>query len=250
VLKGVMAAPGLAIGKAVRLALRRHRGARAGEGGRFEEAALAAAIDGPRPHREEPPPRATSPQGHPRRPPGLPGRPRTGAGARRLIGDGKSAGFSWRKAVGGYVEALRGLGDRRLAERVDDLVDLERQVLRALTGEEDEGAILPPGSILLADELLPSQLMGVDPGRWRASAPPRRADLARGHPGRRHGHPGDGRPGRRVLKVKDGATLILDADSGTLRVGPDARRWKPPRPPWPSARSARPPPRPPPTRKA
>jgi phosphoenolpyruvate-protein kinase (PTS system EI component) len=70
--------------------------------------------------------------------------PELTASAHRLIADGKSAGFAWRRAVGGYVEALRGLGDRRLAERVDDLIDLERQVLRALSGEEDEARILPP----------------------------------------------------------------------------------------------------------
>ena len=57
---------------------------------------------------------------------------------------------------------MRGLGDRRIAERVDDLLDLERRVLLALDGREDRGPDLPLGAILLADELLPSQFMGLD----------------------------------------------------------------------------------------
>ncbi|OYX67751.1 MAG: phosphoenolpyruvate--protein phosphotransferase, partial [Caulobacter sp. 32-67-35] len=143
--------------------------------------------------------------------------------ARALIDQGKSAGFAWRKAVGGYVDALRGLGDRRLAERVDDLVDLERQVLRALTGEEDSVAIMAAGSILLADELLPSQLMGVDPSLVAGFC------TARGGPtshvailAAAMGIPALVAVGGAVMSVADGTALILDADSGQLRVAPDA----------------------------
>jgi phosphocarrier protein FPr/phosphocarrier protein len=229
VLKGVLAAPGLAIGKAVRLAAADIVVREQGEGTAHEEAALAAALDVVRARVEK-----NAAKGDKARKAILGAHlaflddPELSAGARRLIGEGKSAGFAWRKAVGGYVEALRGLGDRRLAERVDDLVDLERQVLRALlvlegAGEEDEGAVLPPGSILLADELLPSQLMGVDPSAVAGFA------TARGGPtshvailAAAMGIPAMVALGGALLKVKDGATLILDADSGTLRVAPDA----------------------------
>jgi len=224
VLKGVLAAPGLAIGKAVRLAAADIVVREQGEGAAHEEAALAAALDTVRARIEK-----NAAKGDKARKAILGAHlafledPELAAGARRLIGEGKSAGFAWRKAVGGYVEALRGLGDRRLAERVDDLVDLERQVLRALAGEEDEGTVLPPGSILLADELLPSQLMGVDPAAVAGFA------TARGGPtshvailAAAMGIPAMVALGGALLKVKDGATLILDADSGVLRVAPDA----------------------------
>lgn len=223
-LKGVLAAPGLAIGKAVRLASADIVVREEGQGVAHEEAALAAAIEIVRQRIEK-----NAAKGDKARKAILGAHlafledPELAAGARRLIGEGKSAGFAWRKAVGGYVEALRGLGDRRLAERVDDLVDLERQVLRALTGEEDEGATLSPGSILLADELLPSQLMGVDPAAVAGFA------TARGGPtshvailAAAMGIPALVAVGGALLKVKDGATLILDADSGTLRFAPDA----------------------------
>jgi phosphoenolpyruvate-protein phosphotransferase len=224
VLKGVLAAPGLAIGKAVRLASTDIVVREQGEGAAHEEAALVAALEVVRQRIER-----NAAKGDKARKAILGAHlafledPELAAGARRLIAEGKSAGFAWRKAVGGYVEALRGLGDRRLAERVDDLVDLERQVLRALTGEDDEGAVLPPGSILLADELLPSQLMGVDPAAVAGFA------TARGGPtshvailAAAMGIPALVAVGGALLNVKDGATLILDADSGTLRVAPDA----------------------------
>lgn len=224
VLKGVLAAPGLAIGKAVRLASADIVVREAGEGVAHEEAALAAAIDTVRARIE-----TAATKGDKARKAILGAHlafledPELSAGARRLIGEGKSAGFAWRKAVGGYVDALRGLGDRRLAERVDDLVDLERQVLRALSGEEEGEAVLPPGSILLADELLPSQLMGVDPGVVAGFC------TARGGPtshvailAAAMGIPALVAVGAAVLSVEDGAALILDADSGTLRVAPDA----------------------------
>ncbi|MBO9544084.1 phosphoenolpyruvate--protein phosphotransferase [Caulobacter sp.] len=224
VLKGVLAAPGLAIGKAVRLASSDIVVREAGEGVAHEEAALAAALDKVRARIE-----ANAAKGDKARKAILGAHlafledPELSAGARRLIGEGKSAGFAWRKAVGGYVEALRGLGDRRLAERVDDLVDLERQVLKALAGEEDDTTVLPPGSILLADELLPSQLMGVDPAAVAGFA------TARGGPtshvailAAAMGIPALVALGGALLGVKDGAALILDADSGSLRVAPDA----------------------------
>ena len=224
VLKGVLAAPGLAIGKAVRLAAADIVVREQGEGMAQEEAALTAALDTVRARIER-----NAAKGDKARKAILGAHlaflddPELSAGARRLIGAGKSAGFAWRKAVGGYVEALRGLGDRRLAERVDDLVDLERQVLRALTGEEEAGAVLPPGSILLADELLPSQLMGVDPVAVAGFA------TARGGPtshvailAAAMGIPALVALGGALLSVEDGAALILDADSGTLRVAPDA----------------------------
>ncbi len=229
VLKGVMAAPGLAIGKAVRLSAADIAVREQGEGVAHEETALAAALDKVRKRIDRAAAREGAPGGDKARKAILSAHlafledPELAVGARRLIGEGKSAGFAWRKAVGGYVEALRGLGDRRLAERVDDLIDLERQVLRALAGEEDEGAVLPPGSILLADELLPSQLMGVDPGAVAGFA------TARGGPtshvailAAAMGIPALVALGGAVLGVEDGAALILDADGGTLRVAPDA----------------------------
>jgi phosphocarrier protein FPr/phosphocarrier protein len=87
-----------------------------------------------------------------------------GAGA--LMGAGKSAGFAWRSALRAAAEALRQLPDPRLRERADDLLDLESQVLVALQGGSGSvAAALRPHSIVLARELLPSQLLALDGAR-------------------------------------------------------------------------------------
>ncbi len=224
VLKGVLAAPGLSIGKAVRLASSDIAVREDGQGAASEEAALLAALDKVRARLE-----ANASKGDKARKAILAAHlaflddPELIGKAMALIAQGKSAGFGWRSAVRGYVEALRALGDRRMAERVDDLIDLERQVLKALAGEDDEATVLPPGSILLADELLPSQLMGADPGVIAGFA------TARGGPtshvailAAAMGIPALVALGGGALSIADGTALILDADGGSLRVAPDA----------------------------
>jgi phosphocarrier protein FPr/phosphocarrier protein len=57
---------------------------------------------------------------------------------------------------------MRAAGDRRFAERIDDLRDLERRVLAALAGEEMQAPSFPEGAILIADELFPSQLLAME----------------------------------------------------------------------------------------
>ena len=223
-LRGVMAAPGLAIGQAVRFVSTDIVVIEAGAGTGAERAALEEALAQVRAKIEK-----SASKGDTARKAILGAHlafledPELSASAHRLIAEGKSAGFAWRRAVGGYVEALRGLGDRRLAERVDDLIDLERQVLRALSGEEDEARVLPQGAILLADELLPSQLMGLEAGQVAGFC------TAKGGPtshvailAAAMGIPAIVAAGPGVLDVTEGAGLILDAESGTLRVGPDA----------------------------
>jgi phosphocarrier protein FPr/phosphocarrier protein len=223
-LRGVMAAPGLAIGQAVRFVSSDIVVIEIGAGAEVERAALEAALVQVRARIEQ-----AAAKGDTARKAILGAHlafledPELTASAHRLIAEGKSAGFGWRRAVGGYVEALRGLGDRRLAERVDDLIDLERQVLRALSGEEDEARSLPAGAILLADELLPSQLMGVEAGQVAGFC------TAKGGPtshvailAAAMGIPAIVAAGPGVLDVTEGASLILDAETGSLRVGPDA----------------------------
>lgn len=227
VLRGVAASPGLAVGKAVRLFIDEIEVAETGEGVGAERARLDAALamlSGRIAAEAE-----LGESGHARQAilvahAAFLEDPELLAHARRLIGEGRSAAFAWRAAIGAYVEALRGLGDRRIAERVDDLLDLERRVLLALDGREDRGPDLPPGSILLADELLPSQLMGLDATRLAGIC------TAKGGPtshvailAASMGVPAVVAAGEGVAAIKDGASLILDADAGLLHVAPDAK---------------------------
>ena len=116
------------------------------------------------------------------------------AAARRAIARGKSAGFAWRRAVRDSADTLRALGDPRMSERVDDLLDLESQVLLALNGEAPIVVRdLPERAILIAEDLKPSQLVSLDATPARRHLPGgRRADFARRDSRGGDGHPGAG----------------------------------------------------------
>ena len=138
------------------------------------------------------------------------------------IGQGKSAAFAWRAAIGTSIEALRSLEDARMAERADDLLDLQRQVLLALAGESAAGgAPLPPGSILIAEELLPSQLVGLEAGTLggiclaAGGATSHVSILAAAA-----GIPALVALGPTVRAIAPGTALVLDAETGQLQVDP------------------------------
>jgi phosphocarrier protein FPr/phosphocarrier protein len=75
---------------------------------------------------------------------------------------GKSAGFAWRAALREQADALRALGDPRMAERIADLRDIELQVLGELSGIDHGALALPKHAIVLAEDLLPSQLVSLE----------------------------------------------------------------------------------------
>ncbi|MBL8519951.1 MAG: phosphoenolpyruvate--protein phosphotransferase [Betaproteobacteria bacterium] len=147
--------------------------------------------------------------------------------ARRAMARGKSAGFAWRAAVRASVAALDASADARMKERAADLSDLERQVQRALAGQApDSTRELPPRAILLAREVLPSQLMALDASRVAGLC------SAEGGPtshvaiiAAARGIPALVAAGARVLDIAEGTRLKLDAFYGVLTVDPDAQTW-------------------------
>ena len=140
-----------------------------------------------------------------------------------LIGQGKSAAFAWRAVTGQSIAALRALEDDRMAERADDLIDLQQQVLRVLTGQAVAVPALAPGAILIAHELLPSQLVGLQSGTLEGiclaagGATSHVAILAAAA-----GIPALVALGAALEHIPEGTTLVLDAERGELRVDPDA----------------------------
>jgi len=143
-----------------------------------------------------------------------------------LIADGASAAYAWRQAIRSSIEALRALDDPRMLERVDDLLDLERQVLLALGG--DAGAAipeLPPDAIVVAEELLPSQLVSLDATRLAGIC--LAAGGATSHVSilaAAMGIPALVAIGPRVRRIGAGTPLLLDAEEGLLHVDPGAER--------------------------
>ena len=144
--------------------------------------------------------------------------------AHAAIAQGDSAAYAWRTAIRAQADALHATGDARLAERADDMLDLERQVLRALAGEDlDERLSFPPGTILLADDLLPSHLLGLDTASIVGFC------VERGGPtshvailAATMGLPALVAVGPALAEITAGTPLILDAGAGLLHVAPDA----------------------------
>ncbi|WP_231635609.1 phosphoenolpyruvate--protein phosphotransferase [Novosphingobium sp. ST904] len=147
------------------------------------------------------------------------------AAAHEAIAKGDSAGAGWRLAIGTQVDLLLRSGDARLAERVDDMRDLERQVLCALIGGDAAGFALPQDAVLIAEDLLPSQLMALDPERLAAIC------LVNGGP---TSHvailaAGLGVPmlvamGSALDDIAEGAVLVVDAAAARLETGASAER--------------------------
>jgi phosphoenolpyruvate-protein phosphotransferase len=140
--------------------------------------------------------------------------------AEQSIDSGKSAGYAWRAAIRTSASALEATGDARLAERVADLRDLERQVLLALAGGPAVAISLPEDAILVAQDLTPSQLIDLDVTRLAGIA------LAAGG-ATSHVAILAGTLGVPMLVAlgagalaQSGTELLLDADAGTLRVAP------------------------------
>jgi phosphocarrier protein FPr/phosphocarrier protein len=142
--------------------------------------------------------------------------------AYELLANGKSAGFAWRDAIRRSIAALEALDDSRMRERADDLLDVEAHVLLALAGEARPLHLpLPEQAVLLADDLLPSELTALDRRRLAAialsggGATSHVAILAAAMD-----IPMLIGVGAELRKIPDGQMLILDADNGTLHIKP------------------------------
>ena len=140
--------------------------------------------------------------------------------AQRHLAAGKSAAFAWREAIRQFAAPLRALNDARFAERLDDLMDIERRVLAELGGVT-VGAPKPPESaIVVAETLYPSQLKSLaDAGiagiaTSAGGATSHAAIIASGL-----GLPMVVGLGPALDAIEDGATLILDGAS--VRIATD-----------------------------
>lgn len=137
---------------------------------------------------------------------------------------GASAGAAWRATLRAAAAALAALDDPRMAERRADLLDIERQVLRVLGGAPPSADIrLPDRAIVLATELLPSQLLKLDAARLAGvcmadgGATSHVAILAASMD-----LPMLVAAGPAVLHIPAGTPLVLDAEDGRLLVAPPA----------------------------
>jgi phosphotransferase system enzyme I (PtsP) len=139
----------------------------------------------------------------------------------REISDGHSAPYALKKVVGGYVEAFAKMEDPYLRERAADMEDIGRRLLGNLVGHNHQVLQLRYPGILVAREILPSDMAALDHEQLRGIVT---------EAGEKNSHAvimakALGIPAlvgvRGALRaVVPEAPLILDANSGSLYVNP------------------------------
>lgn len=138
-----------------------------------------------------------------------------------LIAHGKSAAWGWKVALDGQIGALRALGNPVMAERASDLQDVQRRVVRLLSGLAEDHIALEQPTVIFAEDLLPSQFAALDHDRLAGiclagSGPTAHiAILAAAR-----GVPMVVAAGAEALRIPDGQPVILEGERGTVRVNP------------------------------
>jgi phosphocarrier protein FPr len=143
------------------------------------------------------------------------------------IAKGKSAAFAWKKAVTTHADRLAALRNPLLAQRANDLRDVGLRVLSILTGTTATAPEYAPNTILIAEDLAPSDTAALDRTRvmgfctTRGGATSHVAILARslGLPALAGIEPA-------ALEVPNGTPVILDGAKGTLRLNPPPEEIK------------------------
>jgi multiphosphoryl transfer protein len=140
-----------------------------------------------------------------------------------LIAKGKSAAFAWREAVETHARLLESLKKELFVARAGDLRDVGRRVIESLTGGE-LGTLpeVPPDTILIAEDLSPSDTASLDRSRVRGfcttlgGATSHVAILARSLD-----IPAVAGMDPRVLDLPNGTPVILDGTKGIITRAPN-----------------------------
>ncbi|WP_410499813.1 phosphoenolpyruvate--protein phosphotransferase [Chitinibacter sp. S2-10] len=137
------------------------------------------------------------------------------------IGKNKSAAFAWKIAFNTYADKLAALKNEVLAGRANDIRDVGRRVLRLITGVAEAAMVVPENSILIAQELTPSDTASLDRTRvlgfctTGGGATSHVAILARSL-----NIPAICGIDEDVMQLSNGMPVILDGTRGTLRKNP------------------------------
>ncbi|MFZ0790828.1 MAG: phosphoenolpyruvate--protein phosphotransferase [Chromatiaceae bacterium] len=142
--------------------------------------------------------------------------------AESALAKGKGAAYAWQRAYLTQAERLAGLKNEIMAGRAADLRDVGRRVLGILTGQPVEEPKIPAGSILIAEELTPSDTAKLNPAEVLGfatvggGATSHVAILARALD-----IPAVAGIEPRALDLPNGSDVILDGGKGQLRIDPD-----------------------------
>lgn len=127
-----------------------------------------------------------------------------------------------------WEQKFHDLEEETLGPPTDDIADLGRRLLRALAGIETHPLEnVPPGSVLVARRLLPSDTVFLSRRSTVAvvlesGGPASHAALLT----REMGIPAVTRVPRVLNKIAPGDTLLIDGSSGTVVIEPDVATWR------------------------
>lgn len=135
------------------------------------------------------------------------------------IDKGKSAPYAWRAAFRSFAEQMESLSNEVLAGRANDVRDVGQRVLAELTGQRPEKPELPENTILVAEELTPTDTAQLDRSKvvgfatTTGGASSHVAIIARSLD-----IPAVAGIENRAMEIADGELVILDGTHGTLRT--------------------------------
>lgn len=141
--------------------------------------------------------------------------------AESSLAKGLSAAGAWKRAYQLHADRLANLRNELLAARANDLRDVGRRVLSKLVGIVEKPDEIPAGSILIAEDLTPSDTANLDRKKvlgfctTAGGATSHVAILARSL-----GLPAIAGIEARALDVKEGTKVILFGGRGQLKVDP------------------------------
>ena len=143
--------------------------------------------------------------------------------AEASLRQGKSAPFAWQQAFTAHAARLERLDNALLRERAADVRDVGRRLLGLLAGTMDSRLQLPENTVLVAEEITPSEMASLDrrnlAGLCTTSGSPTShvALLARSM-----GVPAVCGADAAALSLPDGEQVVIDGTRGLLQLRPDA----------------------------
>lgn len=146
----------------------------------------------------------------------------TGEVERRIRQDHQSASLALRETSADLVRQFEQLDDEYLRGRAADVEDVASQLASALSGDDRGPTELPTDAIIVAEQLLPSDIALLDPATVagvvtsQGSRTSHMAILARALQ-----LPAIVGAGADLQRVQDGEPAIIDGDRGQLILSPD-----------------------------
>ncbi len=133
-----------------------------------------------------------------------------------------SAAYAWQEGTLHYIHQLQSINDEYFSARAVDMEDVARRVLRILLGEEEQTFQLLEPAIIIAPDLVPSEIMRFDSKKVQAfctgaGGPTSHVAIL----AKALGIPAITSLGASIEQLDDGLQVIVDGTNGQILLEPD-----------------------------